>query len=71
MTDEECIHGLTAATCALCKHGPSKPSGPPQIEVTFKAKFEGECPDCRTPIHVGDIVHRYSNERYYHEGCSP
>ena len=66
----DCPHGLDTAWCATCKHGPSKPSAV-TIEATFRARYEGDCPGCSLPIHIGQVVHKLSNERYVHEGCQP
>ena len=42
---------------------------PATIEATFYARYDGQCPGCNLPIHVGSVVHRLSDERYVHQGC--
>lgn len=38
----QCAHGLTAATCAVCKHGPTVDAGyngpPPDVDYTWEAR---------------------------------
>ena len=64
----ECIHGLDEEWCATCKHGPERPARA-EVEATFAARFDGECPSCGFPICTGQVIHRLTNERYVHQGC--
>lgn len=66
--DEECRHGLTPETCSVCKHGIPTGTGP-TVEVTLTSRYEGQCPGCDLPIHVGQVIHGLSNGSYVHAGC--
>lgn len=66
----ECIHGLDTDWCATCKHGPARAERE-SVEVTFRARYEGDCNGCDLPIYVGQVVHRLSSGRYVHRGCEP
>jgi len=65
----ECRHGLEEEWCSLCKR-PTPPSPEnAQVEATFAAKFDGDCPGCDLPIYVGQTIHKLSSGRYVHQGC--
>lgn len=73
---EECIHSLvlTPDTCALCHKLQDGP--PPRIErhkvgPEFRAKFESECPGCHLPISPGQVLQKWSDNRYRHGGAYP
>jgi hypothetical protein len=66
--EEECKHGLDPATCSLCLHGPER-KVVPTIEVTMMSRYEGQCPSCDLPIHIGQVIHGLSNGSYVHAGC--
>ena len=63
---EECIHGLESG-CTICL-GKDRPA-PVVVEATFFARFAGHCSSCDLPIHVSQVIHRLSNDRYVHAGC--
>lgn len=42
------------------------PEGP-----VFEARHGGQCPDCNLPVRPGERVRKWTNQRYYHEDCSP
>ena len=73
LTETECIHGMDPAWCSLCKApivGESKAdilidNGP------YQARYDGQCPSCDLPIHEGQLIYRWTDERYRHEGCTP
>ena len=73
MVDLECPHSiaLTRDTCSICIEGPRTaeiqvtPVGPP-----LEAKYIGTCPCCHFPIRPGQLIRRYSNDRYYHASPS-
>lgn len=64
----ECIHGLEEDWCATCKHGAEVPTSPADV-ATFRAKYEGDCRECRLPIAVGEVICLRSDDSYVHEGC--
>jgi hypothetical protein len=70
--DDECRHGISVATCALCRPKPvvSKPSGF-QKGAGIEASFEGTCPKCRGDILVGDRIMSVDPEGYGYEGSLP
>ena len=63
----ECIHGITAEWCSICKH-PRKFPGPDEFGEPFTAKFEGWCYECMHPISPGERI-RQVGERYGHTRC--
>lgn len=64
-----CIHEMDPRWCATCKHGPAKPE-PVTIVATFRARFDGECPECERPIVAGVcVIHKLSNDTYVHQSC--
>lgn len=67
--DDECIHGISGGTCAICKHGPRR-RPKRDVMATFTARFDGQCPGCNLPIHAGiDVIHKMSDDTYLHQGC--
>lgn len=66
--EDECKHGIDASTCSLCLHGVPTGTGP-TITVTLMSKYEGQCPACDLPIHVGQVIHGMSDGSYVHAGC--
>ena len=40
-------------------------------EGTLTARFPGSCPSCGGPIHPGERVARWSDNRYRHLRCTP
>lgn len=73
--DDECIHGMDPAWCSVCLKGPATysfkeptvlPEGP-----AFPARFPGDCPGCNLPVVEGQIIRKWSDERYRHQGCTP
>lgn len=69
--DDECIHGLMPISCSICLHGISKAQPPATIEATFKARYDGICPDCKQNIDAGEVIHKLSTGAYVHDGCQP
>lgn len=69
---DECHHGLPPEACSLCLHPPRRPESD-QIEYTFSAKFDGQCPICDLPIYIGQTVSRLmpSTRVVHFEGCAP
>lgn len=65
---DECPHGLTMASCSLCRH-PYVPPPKPTVEFTTKARFEGRCAECNLPIFIGQVIVRMSDERWVHSDC--
>lgn len=69
---EECPHGMPdPAWCSTCKHG----VGPrPRVTVVerprFRARYDGQCPDCDLPIGVGQWIVQLSTGAFVHEGCA-
>jgi hypothetical protein len=37
--------------------------------MSFMAKYEGQCDDCREAIAIGDVIEQKPNGRYVHEVC--
>lgn len=79
MTDEECIHGLTAQTCGVCKHGITSPQAPwGATGHTATAQYEASCAGCDGTISPGDRIGRQTPggdpdagaQRWTHEACS-
>lgn len=71
--NEECPHGMEdPAWCTLCT-GKGRLGGPEplEVEVTFAARFGGDCPGCDLPIYPGQVIGRMSDGSYRHaEGCT-
>lgn len=55
MTDE-CIHGMTDASCSICLHPrrPSTRTPGPRIGKVITARFSHKCAACDERIYEGD-----------------
>ncbi len=67
--DDECKHGLDPAWCAACKEGPKR-NEPERVDYTFRAKYEGQCPECDLPITLGQAVAKTTRGRVLHGWCA-
>lgn len=65
MTEHECDF---PDTCPVCLGPAPKPTV--TVERYFDARFDGQCPECDLPIHVGQNVALLSTGRYVHAGCT-
>ncbi len=68
--DDECKHGLEVAWCAACKEG-LKRNPPDTADWRFVARYDGHCPECDLPIHVGQRAAKTTKDRTLHESCLP
>ena len=76
----ECIHSmaLIPSECSMCKdmvrgHQPgTEPDGAAEPEGhPFSARHSGDCPGCDLPIGSGQIIRKWTDQRYYHAGNNP
>lgn len=69
----ECKHGLEDYSCATCKHGPEVKTSSWKNGAVFPARYDGQCPECDLPTHVGQKMVRQEGDdavRYVHEWCA-
>lgn len=69
MDEGECIHGISAEWCSICKHGITHSAQ--FLGAPFEAPFEGWCRGCRRPIDIGDDIRQVGDGRYGHLHCYP
>ncbi|HVL39897.1 MAG TPA: hypothetical protein VM328_10955 [Fimbriimonadaceae bacterium] len=64
----ECIHGMLAGTCTLCRRLASPPT---QIaERVIAARYPGRC-NCGEPIEEGDLIGLVDGEWVCEECFTP
>jgi hypothetical protein len=75
--EEECKHGLTMATCYVCRH-PSvpRPAVQPLRVIAYLAQshYGGQCPECDLPIYQGSPIAKLTDgtrEFWVHDACAP
>jgi hypothetical protein len=50
--DTECVHGMEYG-CSICNGKDVRRPEPEEAKFTYRAKYEGQCPECGLPIAVG------------------
>lgn len=70
--DGLCPHDGDPHTCPPCQRARQPKPEPltPETPV-FVARYDGDCPGCHLPIHVGQFCARWSDGRTRHMGCAP
>ena len=53
--DTECVHGMEYG-CSICSGKDVRRPESEGIEFSYRAKYEGQCPECDLPIVVGPAV---------------
>lgn len=75
MDDDECIHGLTPATCTMCKSRVVKQalhSGQlPRDVMVYEAHMDSRCPGCGGHIGAGERIYKRRDEPNFEcESCT-
>lgn len=71
-----CEHGFPKPEqCVDCMYDgpvstPTVPASAPKIDSVFTATFDGQCPACDLPIHVGQRIARMNHGGYVHFSCT-
>jgi hypothetical protein len=69
--DVECIHGMEFG-CSICSGKDVRLSEPEEVmKFTYRAKHEGQCPECDLPIVPGQQCVKTTKQRYLHADCLP
>jgi hypothetical protein len=70
--DIECVHGMEYG-CSICsgKDRASKRAEAEEVEFGYRAKYEGQCPECDLPIVVGQQCVKTTKDRNLHADCLP
>ena len=68
--DVECIHGMEFG-CSICSGKDVKRPEPEETKFTYRAKYDGQCPECYLPIAVGQECVKTTRERNLHVECLP
>lgn len=75
MSDEECPHfGRPLefpGECTICSGADAKLQAEQrQARREFHTRFTGFCPECRSTIHVGDLISWAEGELVLHAECA-
>ena len=63
--DTECIHGMEFG-CSICSGKDSKRLEPEEIDFSYRAKYDGQCPGCNLPIAPGQQCVKTTKGRNLH-----
>lgn len=66
----ECIHGLAADWCGMCKATPDVGDLYPEpSETVAEAVYDGHCQACNLPIRAGDLIRMWTDDTWRHDDC--
>jgi hypothetical protein len=58
--DVECIHGMEYG-CSICGSKEVRRAEPEGVRFSYRAKYEGQCPECDLPIVRGQQCIKTTN----------